>query len=246
MKNTTWSLTFALLIGLTLTSSISKCIHGQQPQPPSGEHGSGIGLAVCDNPPCAPLPSGGRSTNIATGKHHTIQAPTPEQIERRALEKRYSGLFAHLEALEDLARREEAAGDTSNAASWRADFARKSGLTPEEAEIVKKIAAQYRVDFVALNADCRADLMAAQKAYAVERTAESKFPEIPTCDKLRNLFPKVMADLLTALGSRSFSRLDGYALHLDDNARILYRQRQPANGQSQKSPASAENVGAPK
>jgi hypothetical protein len=246
MKNSIWHLSFTLLISLALTSSISTCIYGQQPQPPSGEHGSGVGSATCDNPPCAQLPNDGRPVSITTGKHHPIHTPTPEQIERREQEMRYGGLFASLEADEQLAQRLEAAGDTSNAASWRADFARKSGLTPEEAEIVKKIAAQYRQDQISLNADCRTDLLAAQKAYAVVRTAGSKFPEIPTCDKLRNLFPKVLADLVTALGSRSFSQLDGYALHLDDNARILYRQRQPANGQSQKSPATAETVGSPK
>jgi hypothetical protein len=170
---------------------------------------------------------------------------TPEQQERRDQERRYSGLFADLEGLERLAQSYETAGDTANAASWRADFARKSGLTPEEAETVKKIAAQYRKDFVDLNESCRADQLIARRNYGGDRAAKSKFLEASTCQQLWNLLPKAIADLLTALGSRSFTRLDGYTRHMNDNAKILYRQGQPANSQPQIPPTTTETKGTP-
>jgi hypothetical protein len=190
------------------------------------------------------LPSGGRSANIATGRLHQIHVPTPEQIERREQEKRYSILFASLEGDEQLAQQSEAAGDTSNAASWRADFARKSGLTPEEAEIVKKIAVQYSQDQISLNAACHDDQLAARHTYGPN--AGPGFLGIPSCQQLMNLFPKAMADLVAALGSRSFSRLDGYALHFLDNARVLSTHGQPAHSETQQSPASVKTDGAPK
>jgi nucleoid-associated protein YejK len=170
---------------------------------------------------------------------------TPEQQERRDQERRYVGLFADLEAYEKLAQRLDAAGDTVNAASWRADFARKSGLTPEEAEIVKKIGVQYRKDQVDLGESCRADQLTARHTYGQDRDARRKFLEGSTCQQLYNLIPKAMADLLTALGSRSFTRLDGYTRHMNDNAKILYRQGQPANGQSQIPAATTETTEKP-
>jgi hypothetical protein len=154
---------------------------------------------------------------------------TPEQQERKDQDKRYSGLFGSLEADENLAQRLDATGDSANAASWRADFARKSGLTPEEAEIVKKIGAQYQKDFWALNASCRADQLTARRTYGADREAKAKFLKDSTCQQLYNLIPKAMADLLTALGSRSFTRLDGYTRHMFDNAKILNGQGQPTN-----------------
>jgi hypothetical protein len=149
---------------------------------------------------------------------------TPEQKARMEEENRYSGLFAHLEGQERLAQRLEAAGDTANAASWRAYFARKSGLTSEEAEIVKKIAAQSRQDQISLNAACQADQLAARHTYGAH--AGPGFLEIPACQQLMNLLPKAIADLVSALGSRSFTQLDGYTLHMHDNARTFAKPSQ--------------------
>ncbi|MGO8757908.1 MAG: hypothetical protein ACLQG3_07270 [Terracidiphilus sp.] len=157
-------------------------------------------------------------------------------------EKRYSMLFASIGADEDLARREAAAGRPDEAASWRRDFARKSGLTPEEAEIVKKIAAQYRKDQVTLNAKCRADLLAMKATFDAEHAAGEEYSPVPSCDSLKTLFPKAMADLLTALGSRSFSRLDGYSRHFLDNARVLSRQGQPVQAAGQANPSNADGT----
>ena len=51
-------------------------------------------------------------------------------------------------------------------------------------------------------------------------------------------FPKAMAELLTALGSRSFSRLDGYSRHFLDNARVLTRQGQPTQVTGHEDPSN--------
>ena len=155
-----------LVACFALASTPSTSAYGQAP--PTGQSGSGVQStpAACDNPPCVMESHG---PGLSTGQKHAIPAPlTPEQQERKDQEKRYTRLFASLEADENLAQRLDAAGDTVNAASWRADFARKSGLTPEEAEIVKKIGVQYRKDQITLNASCHADLLAARHTYGVK------------------------------------------------------------------------------
>ena len=216
MKTSILHLSLALLAATGIAISAATVAYGQAP--PTGQSGSGAGLAACDNPPCV-MESHGPGLN--TGKKVPMPPPlTPEQQERRDQERRYTALFAHLEGHERLAQSYEAAGDSANAASWRADFARKSGLTPEEAEIVKKIAAKYRKDFVDLNESCRADQLTARRTYAGDPDARRKFLEGSTCQQLYNLIPKAMADLLTALGSRSFTRLDGYTRHMNDNAKV--------------------------
>lgn len=226
MKSSIWKV-FLLLIGLGLPS-VGLRAYGQSP--PTGQSGSGVQSTppACDNPPCSPLPSetgasgqDGRRVSGSAGRKGVPAPPDPGQIERMDQEMRYSGLFASLEADEKLAQQLEASGDSVNAASWRANFSRKSGLTLEEAEAVKKIAAQYRKDSDTLNAGCHADLLAARRAYGAN--GGPKFLEIPACQQLRNLFPRAMANLTTALGSRSFTRLDSYTLHMDDNLKPLTR-----------------------
>ncbi len=229
MKTSIWHLPLTLLAAFGMACTPSTRAYGQAP--PTGQSGSGVQStpAACDNPPCV-MESHGPGLN--TGQKHAMPAPlTPEQQERKDQEKRYTRLFASLEADENLAQRLDAAGDTVNAASWRADFARKSGLTPEEAEIVKKIGAQYRRDQVTLNASCHADLLAARHTYGAQ--AGPKFLDVPSCQQLWNLTTKAVGDIISVLGSRSYSRLDGYTRHMLDNARILYRQGQPSSGQTQ-------------
>ncbi len=240
MKVSILHLSLALLAGFGLASTLTTRAVGQQP--PTGQNGSGAGgAAACDNPPCV-MESHGPGLN--TGIRRKMPPPlTPEQQAHMEEDRRYSGLFASLEADEKLAQRTEEAGDTANAASWRADFARKSGLTPEEAEIVKKIGAQVRQDQISLNAACQSDQSAARRAYGAG--AGPKFLDIPACQQLMNLLQKAQSDLLVALGSRSFTRLDGYTRHMFDNARILSRQGQPANGQTQMPPATTETKETP-
>lgn len=242
MKTSILHLPLVLLVVLGLASTISAYVYGQEP--PTARSGSGVGRpAACDNPPCV-MESYGPGLN--TGQNVPMPPPlTPEQQERRDQERRYSGLFGDLEGLERLAQSYEAAGDTVNAASWRADFARKSGLTPEDAEIVKRIAAQYLKDFVALNESCRTDQLTARHTYGTDQAARSKFLETSTCKQLRDLLPKTLSDLLVALGSKSFTRLDGYTRHMFDNARVLNRQGQPVNSQPQIPPATNEKTEMP-
>jgi hypothetical protein len=155
----------------------------------------------------------------ATGKQQVvIPAMTPERAARIDQEMRYVRLFGQQEGFELLAKSYEAKGDTAAAASWRAEFARRSGLTPEEAEKVKRIATQYTQDFLGLNADCTHALLTALAAHVKVQHSDPK--SIPvSCQRFDVLFPKVMADLLAALGSESFTRLDSYTRHRLDNAR---------------------------
>lgn len=168
----------------------------------------------CSNPPCTRMP---------TGKHHGAPpSPTPAQREQFEQEMRFGSLFAHLDMEEREAEAEEKAGHTEMANAWRADFARKSGLTADEAAKVKQIAAQYLLDHQAASENLRSTLIAVRQANPGVRMSATNSPEIAAAQqRMKDLFPKAVADLLAALGPESFSRLDGYTRHMHDQSRIV-------------------------
>jgi hypothetical protein len=144
---------------------------------------------------------------------------TQSQLE----EIRYGQAFSELEADERMAQSEEAAGRSKDAAAWRMHFAQQSGLTPEEVEIVKKVADKYEQDRHALAAKYRDAVLAARRANPGVRITRANSPEVATAAEDReNLFPALKAELIRSLGSRSFSRLDAYTLHRLDNARTIH------------------------
>jgi hypothetical protein len=121
-----------------------------------------------------------------------------------------------------MAQSEEAAGHNENAAGWRGRFARRSGLTPDEAEIVKKLAAKYTQDRHAAYSKYRDAYLAARRANPGVRVTRVSSPELAAAAQEREaLFPNLKAELIRQLGSRSFSRLDAYSLHRLDNARTI-------------------------
>jgi hypothetical protein len=135
---------------------------------------------------------------------------------------RYGRLFGELDGLEQAAQREENAGHNEVAASYRGYFAAKSGLTPEEAETVKKIGAKYTQDWWAWQSKYRETVLAVRHANPGVRMSRLNSPEIAGVEAEReSLFTNMKAELITALGSTSFTRLDSYTLHSHESARSL-------------------------
>lgn len=227
MKNSIWYLSLALLSSLGLANTFSTHAYGQSSgAAPQTSPGQGSPTVSCGSAPCPQ--TGGQGSISNGGKRYTPPPPkTEEQKEKIEKQGRYDDLFSQLEAQERLAKSYEDAGDASNAVSWRADFARKSGLTPEEAEIVKRIGVQFRKDRETLSANYYAAIAAAH-AQHIKPQDSPDFVDVK--QKRDTLFPKTMADLLTALGSKSFTRLDGYTRHMHDNDRVLYRTPDKPNG----------------
>lgn len=211
-------LSLALLAALAL-SSLIQSIFAQTVSPATGACGElPCPTATCGSGPCPQ--SGGQGSISNGGKRYTPPpAKTEEQKEKIEKQGRYDDLFSQLEAQERLAKSYEDAGDAPNAASWRADFARKSGLTPEEAGIVKKIALNYRKESAALM-EQRAALI--NLGTNPSQLTANRLQASAIQKQILDLFAKAMSDLLVALGSESFTRLDAYTRHMHDNDRVFY------------------------
>jgi len=206
-----------LLACIASFGSLVACAQSQASATTGPQTGS-----ACEKPPCAMVSCGSgpcdqseRQATLSTGKRHEPPPPlTPEQIERLKEEFRYECVFAEVVGMNEAAQREEKAGHPKIAESYGGYFAAKSGLTPEEAEIVRKIVAQYDLDKTKVAEKERATVAAVRAANAGTRMGPRNSPEIAAVQQEReNLFPKVLSDILAAIGSRSFSRLDAYSLH---------------------------------
>jgi len=139
MKTSILHLSFVLLASFSLAGTFSIFAYGQQP--PTGQSGSGVGLAACDNPPCV-MPSYG--PGLSTGQKHPMPTPlTPEQQQARMSSFDMKTCSLPFAFYERNAQSEDAAGHAETAAGWKGYFAKKSGLTTDEAETVKKIAEEY-------------------------------------------------------------------------------------------------------
>jgi hypothetical protein len=227
MKNSIWHQLFVLLAALGLANTLSTYTFGQA-QPPTEGGGSGVGLGACDNPPCAivscgvrPCNEDGRPNTISTGKTTAMPLPlTEEQQQARNEQFRYEDLFSTLAFYERYAHTEDAAGHANMAAGWRGYFAKKSGLNPDEAETVKKIAEEYLKEREITQKNYMDAMLTARSLPHTVRPSRLNTPAIAEAqDAMDSLFPSVKAKLVSALGSRSFSQLDGYTLHMHDNAR---------------------------
>jgi hypothetical protein len=154
---------------------------------------------------------------------------------------RYSRLFGEIDGLEQAAQREEKAGHNEVAASYRGYFAAKSGLTPEEAETVKKIGEKYTQDWWAWQSKYRETILAVRHANPGVRMSRLNSPEIASVEQERvSLFTNMKAELIQALGSRSFTRLDSYTLHSHNNAKALSPGQTPSTiGQQNQTPETS-------
>jgi len=207
---------------LVLTSLCVRSIHAQ---------------SACDPAPC-PTP-GSSAPNVWTpnGKGQPTHAPkTPEELAEQNREMRYGMLFSRLEADEKSAQRYDSAGDAATAAAWRGHFAKQSGLRPEEADAIKKIAQDYLRERDVRTKRYMDARSAALASHEQKHPSRINTPEIADAeDSLKALFPTVIANLLSALGSRSFSRLDSYTIHMHENARVS--SSQGGDGPSNTSPS---------
>jgi hypothetical protein len=141
---------------------------------------------------------------------------------------RYSRLFSEIAAQERMAQQEQDAGHSEAAASWHGYFAAKSGLTPQEAEKVKKIGAKYIQEAQALQAKRIEAIRAARHADPGVRVSRFNSPEIAAVEKeIDDLLPNTKAELITALGSKSFTRLDSYTIHSHESAITLSPRQTP-------------------
>lgn len=221
MKTSIWHSPQALLTAFGLLSALSIFAYGQSPTATQGtpisqsDTGSSTppesttSTAVCAHTPC---------TSVATGRRSTAPPPGPIQFTAAQLEEmRYMRLFSEIEAQERMAEQEGAAGHSDAAASWRGYFAKHSGLTQEDAETVKKIASDYKPKWEALQSKLRAANLAVRPVKGrdpIGYKGSTEYAALLAVNQERDsLFPRVKAELISALGSRSFSRLDSYTLH---------------------------------
>jgi hypothetical protein len=148
-------------------------------------------------------------------------------------EMRYERLFAELDGQERIAKREEDAGNTQTAAAWRGYFAKQSGLTPDEAETVKKLATQYKGERIAARARWASAFRSVRDANPGVRMTRFNSPELDATYREREaLLPNFKAELVTALGSRSFTQLDSYMIHGHDHEKSLDSRPAPAEAGS--------------
>ena len=158
---------------------------------------------------------------------------TQEELKRRDQGMRYAGLFSHLEADERSAREAEASGNLQLAAAWRGHFYKMSGLTEEQVEIVKKIGQEFILQRDVRQQAYNSALLAARSAPHAERPSRHNTPALADAeDSIRSLMPETIAKLVSALGSRTFSQLDSYTIHMFDNSRVLTLSGGSKSGQS--------------
>jgi hypothetical protein len=141
---------------------------------------------------------------------------------------RYGRLFGEIAGLEQAAQREDNAGHNEVAASYRGYLAAKSGLTQEEVEIVKKIGTKYGQDSWAWQSKYRETILAVRHANP-DRMSRLNSPEIAAVKHEKEiLFTNMKVELIQALGSKSFTRLDSYMRHSHDNAKSLSPEQTPS------------------
>jgi hypothetical protein len=148
---------------------------------------------------------------------------TAEQLE----DQRYLLFFVRLQSYNDLADSAKKKGDATWAEGWSTMFQRESGLSHVQAEAVKAIAKDCLTESDKNQTAFARELDAWHVQHPGERRYKAHTPEL---DALReehwNLIRRHIIQLTDKLGTRDFARLDGYILHMDDNA--LSRHRRPS------------------
>jgi hypothetical protein len=144
--------------------------------------------------------------------------------------------FDMLRSWDASAKDYEKAGNQGWAEHWRTKLARESGLTEEQEDQVKQIASQYRQDEQAwqLKTDEEGRKFRATFFTMPRPNPNQKFVITPEQAALRqehwDLVNKAIAQLVSTLGSRSFSRLDLYTRHMDDRMKAQQAPRKTAEG----------------
>jgi hypothetical protein len=154
---------------------------------------------------------GATATPLAPRSRVTCEDTSPEA--------RYDSFFRVLIGWDEAAKTSlSAGGDAEMAEAWRTRLQKYSGLTAEESEQVKQVARKYLADRQSFDDKAAAMGSAYRAAHPHEIPNINAIP--PELDALRqerlDVVRRAEAELLTALGSRSFSRLDLYTIHMDD------------------------------
>jgi hypothetical protein len=244
MKTSILQFSLALLAAFGLASTLSTFAYGQNTpngyrtgdkQTSTGSSVEGTTAVSCPHEPCTSALSGRKSSDAP----HDSKKFTPAQLEVM----RYGQVFSEIAAQERMAQSEEDAGNIKAAASWHGYFAAESGLTQEEAAIVKKIGDEYGQKAMALQAKRIQVILAARHANPGVRMSRFNSLEIAAVEEeIDNLLPNTKAELILALGSKSFTRFESYSLHRLDNARILSPLKVPLETEKQRQ--AKEAVGA--
>jgi hypothetical protein len=216
MKTSLGHYLFVLLACFGLMSAILNCAHGQ--------HTKSSTTAESTTAQSAPNQSLPEHTVITLGNPPEGYIPPSEEVSR------YLYFFGQLRAWNEVAKKEEDAGNTGWAEHWRTRLEKRSGLTAAEADQVKKIAFQYFQDDKSLRQrSMDADIQSGSPKLRHHNIGEKLVisPEASALMKEHyDLVNKAIAQLVTDLGSRSFSKLDLFTRHMDDQMKAnLARQK---------------------
>jgi hypothetical protein len=135
-------------------------------------------------------------------------------------EWRYDLFFGQVLEWDSASKQAAAKGDTVMAEGFQTYLQRKSGLTAEEAACVLHIALQWAQDEQAAAKNAREVIAAVRAANPGVHMTGMNSPEIRVAGHQRWVVSEYAVNqLVTALGSKSFSKLDFFVDHVDDHAK---------------------------
>jgi hypothetical protein len=149
------------------------------------------------------------------------------------MERRFLNVFGEIASEQRYADDTEKAGDSVTAAAIRTRFQRMSGFTAQEAQAIKELGERYHIDSQAQHDKEIATVIAVRKANPGVHMSRLNSPEIAEVQQERGLlWNKLKTDLIQALGSRGFTKLDSYSRHIYDNAKVLTLSKGSPSDQS--------------
>jgi hypothetical protein len=138
---------------------------------------------------------------------------------------RYVLFFNRVSSWEDAGKHFDDIGKPDYADAWRKTLEERSGLTAEEASIVKRIGLQWEKDHEAQTHVVQAVAAQARLAHPHEwgENLYRDAPELPAAIQAdRNLMAAAIANLNKELGTKSFAKVDLFTRHLNDHSKALF------------------------
>jgi hypothetical protein len=231
MKVSIWHLSFVLLAGLGLAGTLSTRAFGQvgvtvtsADEGCSGGTGGTSGLgSVVSAPPAQQPHSFGGPRVVPEGWYK----PHSEE------ELRFRGFFMELRAWDEIAKCYSDKGDAGWADHMRSKLERESGLTASEADQVKQIMYQYFQDLETNDQKSRAiqERMMAESPDSWRQAIFSDPEYAALHEQHENLTNQAVAQLVSTLGSRPFTKLDLYTRHYKDRMKAAQDRKQAESSQ---------------
>jgi hypothetical protein len=212
MKNSIWHLSIALLVGLGLACTFPKPALGQSENiGPNAKNNS-----ISAPPAHVPWSNGGPMVR----PEGWVKPHSEEEL-------RFFGLFAGLKGYEETAKKLDDEGNSGWAEHYRTKLERESGLTATEAEQVKQIALQYFQDLVTNGEKSRAiqERIMAESPHSWRQAIFSDPEYAALHEQKENQMNQAIAKLVSILGSRSFTKLDFYTRHMDDQMKAAHARK---------------------